>query len=256
MSVTHKRRFVIGKVVNTVNTMRKAKTYAVIGGTSGMGFRLAQQLVERGDRVLIGGRNTGRLEEAARQLGPLATAQSVDIEDRASLATFFAGQEELAGLFTPGTTYRTASFREADTETAESPFRSKFWGQYWAVHTALPYFAQNAAIVLMSGAASVRPIGNPAYSACNAAIEGLARALAVELRPIRVNCLSPGTIDSNLWRNRDASIREPVFDGWRALTLTGEVGTVDDAVGAALFLLDNGNMNGSTLYSDGGYTMR
>jgi hypothetical protein len=34
------------------------------------------------------------------------------------------------------------------------------------------------------------------------------------------------------------------------------LGTVDDAVGAALFLLDNGNMNGSTLYSDGGYTMR
>ncbi|WP_426231577.1 SDR family oxidoreductase [Pararhizobium sp. DWP3-4] len=236
--------------------MRKAKTYAVIGGTSGMGLGLAQQLVERGDRVLIGGRNAGRLEAAARQLGPLATARSVDIEDRASLATFFAGQEELAGLFTPGTTYRTASFREADTETAESPFRAKFWGQYWAVHSALPYFARDAAIVLMSGAASVRPIGNPAYSACNAAIEGLARALAVELRPIRVNCLSPGPIDSNLWRNRDASIREPVFDSWRALALTGEVGTVDDAAGAALFLLDNGNMNGSTIYSDGGYTMR
>ena len=236
--------------------MRKAKTYAVIGGTSGMGFGLAQQLVERGDRVLVGGRNPERLAAAAERLGPLATARPVDIEDKASLATFFAGQEELAGLFTPGTSYRTASFRDADAETAESPFRAKFWGQYWAVHTALPYFSRDAAVVLMSGAASVRPLGNPAYSACNAAIEGLARALAVELRPIRVNCLSPGTIDSNLWRNRDASIREPVFDGWRALTLTGEVGTVDDAVGAALFLLDNGNMNGSTLYSDGGYTMR
>ena len=236
--------------------MRKAKRYAVIGGTSGMGLRLAQRLVERGDRVLIGGRNSDRLEAAARQLGPLATACSVDSGDRASLAAFFAGQEELAGLFTPGATYRTASFREADAETAESPFRAKLWGQYWAVHTALPYFSKDAAIVLMSGAASVRPLGNPAYSACNAAIEGLARALAVELRPIRVNCLSPGTIDSNLWRNRDASFREPVFDGWRALTLTGEVGTVDDAVGAALFQLDNGNVNGSTLYSDGGYTMR
>ncbi|WP_426239141.1 SDR family oxidoreductase [Pararhizobium sp. DWP1-1-3] len=256
MSVTLKRRFSVDEVVNTVSTMRKIKTYAVIGGTSGMGLGLAQRLVERGDRVLIGGRNAGRLEAAARKLGPLATARSVDIEDRASLTTFFAGQEELAGLFTPGTTYRTASFREADAETAESPFRAKFWGQYWAVHTALPYFARDAAIVLMSGAASVRPAGNPAYSACNAAIEGLARALAVELRPIRVNCLSLGPIDSNLWRNRDASIREPVFDSWRALALTGEVGTVDDAAGAALFLLDNGNMNGSTIYSDGGYTMR
>ena len=236
--------------------MRNAKTYAVIGGTSGMGFGLAQRLVARGDRVLVGGRNPDRLAIAAERLGPLAIARQVDIEDRASLAAFFAGEGELAGLFTPGTSYRTASFRKADAETAESPFRAKFWGQYWAVHTALPHFARNAAIVLMSGAASVRPLGNPAYSACNAAIEGLTRALAVELRPIRVNCLSPGTIDSDLWRNRDAAIREPVFDGWRALNLTGEVGTVDDAVGAALFLLDNGNMTGSTLYSDGGYTMR
>ena len=121
------------------------------------GLGLAQRLVERGDRVLIGGRNSERLEAATRQLGPLATARSVDIEDRASLASFFYGQKELAGLFTPGTTYRTASFRGADAQTAESPFRAKFWGQYWAVHTALPHFAKNTAIVLMSGAASVRP---------------------------------------------------------------------------------------------------
>lgn len=236
--------------------MKKAKTYAIIGGTSGMGFSLAQRLVERGDHVLIGSRNAGRLEAAARQLGPRATTRTVDMEDRASLADYFSGQEDLAGLFTPGASYRTASFRQADTDTAESPFRAKFWGQYWAVHTALPHLAKDAAIVLMSGAASVRPLGNPAYSACNAAIEGLARALAVELRPIRVNCLSPGTIDSELWRNRDASIREPVFDGWTSLTLNGKVGSVDDAASAALFLLDNGNMTGSTLYNDGGYTMR
>ncbi len=256
MNAKTRCRFCVHKVINTIAVMRTAKTYAVIGGTSGMGLGLAQRLVERGDRVLIGGRNSERLEAAARLLGPLATARSVDIEDRASLASFFAGEEELAGLFTPGTTYRTASFREADAETAESPFRAKFWGQYWAVHTALPHFAKDAAIVLMSGAASVRPIGNPAYSACNAAIEGLARALSVELKPIRVNCLSPGPIDSNLWRNRDASIREPVFESWRTIALTGEVGTVEDAADAALFLLDNGNMNGSTLYSDGGYTLR
>jgi len=77
----------------------------------------------------------------------------------------------------------------------------------------------------------------------------------VELRPIRVNCLSPGTIDSNLWRNRDASIREPAFDGWRGLTLTGEVGTVGDAVRRSV-PARQWQYDGSTLYSDGGYTMR
>lgn len=232
------------------------RAYAIIGGSSGMGFGLAQRLVERGDRVLIGGRSLARLDQAGQQLGPLATLRTVDVEDRASLAAFFAGFSDLAGLFTPGTSYRTGPFKDGDVEIAESPFRAKFWGQYWAVHAALPHFASDAAVVLMSGAASVRPLGNAAYSACNAAIEGLARALAVKLRPWRVNCLSPGTIDSELWRNRDASIREPVFEGWRSLALTGRVGLVEDAVNAALFLLDNGNMTGSTLYNEGGYSMR
>jgi NAD(P)-dependent dehydrogenase (short-subunit alcohol dehydrogenase family) len=236
--------------------MGKSRTYAIIGGSSGMGFGLAQRLVTRGDRVLIGGRSSQRLEQAARQLGPLAATRTVDVDHRDSLPAFFAGHAGLAGLFTPGASYRTGSFREADAETAESAFRTKFWGQYWAVHAALPFLADDAGVVLMSGAASARPIGNAAYAACNAAIEGLARALAVELRPIRVNCLSPGTIDSELWRNRPATVREPVFDGWRKLTLTGRVGTVDEVVGAALFLLDNGNMTGTTLYNDGGYTLR
>ncbi len=236
--------------------MKKHRTYAIIGGSSGMGFGLAKKLSDRGDRVLIGARSTERLQHAAKALGADVITRQVDIEQRDTLVSFFAGMQDLAGLFTPGASYLTASFREADEATAESPFRTKFWGQYWAVHAALPHLADDASIVLMSGAASVRPIGNPAYAACNAAIEGLTRALAMELRPKRVNCLSPGTIDSDLWRNRDAALRDAVFDQWGALTLTGQVGTTDQAVDAALFLLDNGNMTGSVLYNDGGYSMR
>ncbi len=236
--------------------MSDTRTYAIIGGSSGMGFGLAQRLIDRGDRVLIGGRSEEKLQHACAQLGEASTGRSVDIESRASLAAFFSECGPLAGLFTPGSSYQTGSFRDADESTAESAFRAKFWGQYWAVHAALPYLGERSAVVLMSGAASARPLGNAAYAACNAAIEGLTRALAGELAPIRVNCLSPGTIDSELWRNRPASIREPVFDNWRALTLTGEIGNVEDAVHAALFLLDNRNMTGSTIYNDGGYTLR
>ena len=108
----------------------------------------------------------------------------------------------------------------------------------------------------MSGAASARPIGAPAYAACNAALEGLARGLAVELRPIRVNCLSPGTTDSELWRNREAEQREAAYDYWNSVTLVQRPGTVEEQADAALFLLENKNMTGSTLYCDGGYTLK
>ena len=230
--------------------------YAIIGGTSGIGFALARRLVARGERVLIGGRNEQKLARAVEQLGALAAGRLVDITDRASLRLFFSGTEALSGLFTPAASYSTGHFRDGDSATSEGLFQAKFWAQYWAVYEALPHLSERASVVLMSGAASARPIGAPAYAACNAALEGLARGLAVELRPIRVNCLSPGTTDSELWRNREAEQREAAYDYWNSVTLVQRPGTVEEQADAALFLLENKNMTGSTLYCDGGYTLK
>ncbi len=193
--------------------------YAIIGGTSGIGFALAQKLTARGERVLIGGRSEQKLAQAVERLGSAAIGRVVDITDRASLRIFFDGVEALSGLFTPAASYATGHFRDGDSATSEGLFQAKFWAQYWAVYEALPHLRENASVVLMSGAASARPIGAPAYAACNAALEGLARGLAVELRPIRVNCLSPGTTDSELWRNREAEQREAAYDYWNSVTL-------------------------------------
>ncbi|MET4684278.1 SDR family oxidoreductase [Brevundimonas faecalis] len=232
------------------------KTYAVIGGGSGMGLALTQILVERGDRVLIGGRSQDRLARARDSLGSNVLACPVDTGDHASLQAFFEQAPPLSGLFTPGAAYVTGSFADATPEVAESAFRSKFWGQYWAVRAALLRLLPEAGVVLMSGAASVRPLGHPAYAACNAAVEGLTRALAQELSPIRVNCLSPGTVDSDLWRRRPAEVREPAYEAFSRLSLVGRPGAVEDLAQAALFLLDNRNMTGATLFSDGGYSLR
>lgn len=230
--------------------------YAIIGGTSGIGFALAQKLVARGERVLIGGRSEQKLAQAVERLGSQANGRVVDITDRASLRIFFDGIDTLSGLFTPAASYSTGHFRDGDSATSEGLFQAKFWAQYWAVYEALPHLSESASVVLMSGAASARPIGAPAYAACNAALEGLARGLAVELRPIRVNSLSPGTTDSELWRNREADQREAAYDYWNSVTLVQRPGTVEEQADAALFLLENKNMTGSTLYCDGGYTLR
>ncbi|WP_206244764.1 SDR family oxidoreductase [Novosphingobium terrae] len=240
--------------------MTENRLYAILGGTSGIGLATARQLVARGDRVWIGGRSPERLAEALAQLGDRAKGTLVDITDREALTTFFARGvpqgEALSGLFTPAASYRTGPFRHGDTATSEALFQAKFWGQYWAVYAALPVLRSDASLVLMSGAASQRPIGAPAYAACNAALEGLARGLAVELAPIRVNCLSPGTTDSELWRNRPADQREVAYAQWRQLCLLERPASVAEQAHAALFLLDNTNMTGSTLCCDGGYTFR
>lgn len=236
--------------------MSKSRHYAVIGGTSGMGFALARLLVERGDEVRIGGRDEERLADAVRRLGPRATGRIVNSRDRDSLRAFFEGTPKLSGLFLPGASYRPVSFAAGTRDEAEDIFNAKFWGQYWAAHSALPHLLATAAIVLMSGSASVRPSGSPVYAACNAAIEGLGRALARELAPIRVNTLSPGMVMSELWRDRPAAMRDPMLASWSEKALVGRPGSVEEAASAAAFLLDNGNMTAATIHFDGGWTMR
>lgn len=236
--------------------MTTKRTYAILGGTAGIGLALARKLTDRGDGVFIGGRSAERLSLALDRLGTLANGHAVDMTDRSSVARFFDEAPMINGLFTPAASYKTGAFQDGAVETSEELFTAKFWSQYWAVHAALPRLSKDAAIVLMSGAASVRPIGAPAYAACNAALEGLARGLAIELSPVRVNCLSPGTTDSDLWRNRPREIREPAYAHWSQLNVVQRPATVDEQAHAALFLLDNTNMTGSTLFCDGGYSLR
>lgn len=128
---------------------------------------------------------------AAEELGGKARWHLVDTAHQASIDAFFDQIEVLHGLFTTAATYVTGSIAALSVEQAATPFESKFWGQYRVVKSALPKLSSDASVVLMSGAASVRPAGSaPAYVAANAAIEGLARGLAHELAPIRVNALS------------------------------------------------------------------
>ncbi|MFG2222299.1 SDR family oxidoreductase [Streptomyces sp. NPDC048644] len=232
------------------------RTVVLIGGGSGIGLRVAHQAVAAGARVVIGGRTPERLAAAAQELGDRATWRTVDTTDRSSLAAFFAELDRVDHLFTSAASYRVGPMRELSDEDAESPFVSKFWGQYHAVRYAAPKLAQDGSVVLMSGAAGARPpAAAPAYAACNAAVEGLGRGLAVELAPVRVNVVSPGTIDGNLWAHRPEQDREAAFAQYRRDTVLGRLGTEDEVAQTVLFLFTNGFTTGATLYPDGGYTL-
>ncbi|WP_326565390.1 SDR family oxidoreductase [Amycolatopsis rhabdoformis] len=231
------------------------RTVVIIGGGSGIGLEVARRAVAAGAQVHLGGRTEAKLAAAAGEIG--AKWQVVDSTDQASLAAFFGALDEIDHLFTPGAAYRVGPLRELSDEDAASPFTTKFWGQYHAVKHAVPKLTADASIVLMSGAASVRPPGAaPAYVACNAAVEGLGRGLAVELAPVRVNVVAPGTIDGNLWAQRPAAVREASFAQYEADTLLHRVGKESEVAEAVLYLLSSTYTTGSTLYPDGGYALR
>ena len=233
------------------------RTVVLIGGGSGIGLAVARLVVADGARVVLGGRSRERLDGAVAELGPTATARTVDTSDEDSVADFFAGIDVVDALFTTAATYTVGSFRDLAVEDARSPFESKFWGQYRVVKAALPKLAPDAAVVLTSGAASVRPAGPAApYVAANAAIEGLARGLAVELAPVRVTAIAPGTVDGNLWAGRPAEVREAAFAHIEREAVLGRPGTEGEIAAAVVHLFTNTYTTGSTLYVDGGYALR
>lgn len=78
----------------------------------------------------------------------------------------------------------------------------------------------------------------------------------MELAPVRVNVVSPGTVDGSLWAHRPQEDREAAFAQYRRDTVLGRLGTEDEIAQAVLFLFTNGFTTGSTLHPDGGYTLR
>ncbi|WP_204038242.1 SDR family NAD(P)-dependent oxidoreductase [Micromonospora qiuiae] len=234
------------------------RVVVLLGGGSGLGRAVARAVCAQGGEVILGGRTAEKLEETAAELGSQVSWMQVDTSDPGSLERFFSRVEHLDFLFNTTGDYVTGPLRELSFEEAESAFRAKFWGQYLAVKYALPKMAQDGAVVLMAGADGARPtVATPAYVACNAALEGLARGLAVELAPIRVNALSPGAMDGNFWSTRrPEEARREAFERYSRLNVLGRVGTEEEVARAVLFLFLNSYTTGTTLYVDGGLSMR
>lgn len=235
----------------------RGKTVVLIGGATGIGFAVAERVIEAGGVVVLGGRTAPTLRAAVGKLGESASWRVVDTSDASSVSEFFEGIEVVDALLTTAAGYVTGSLRALSEHDAATAFESKFWGQYRVVKACLGVLAADASIVLMSGAASVRPPGAaPAYVAANAAVEGLGRGLAVELAPIRVNTVAPGTIDGNLWNGRAAEVRDAAFAQFSSSTTLRRVGTEDEVADAVLYLFTSTFTTGSTLYPDGGDALR
>jgi NAD(P)-dependent dehydrogenase (short-subunit alcohol dehydrogenase family) len=112
---------------------------------------------------------------------------------------------------------------------------------------------RDTAIVLFGGRAKDAPYpGSTTVSSINGGVEGLTRTMALELAPMRVNAIHPGIIgNSPFWSDKPAG----VLDGYESRTPGGELATMEDVVGATLFLLDNKGTSGTNIYVDRGWRL-
>lgn len=230
---------------------QKFKT-VVIGGSSGMGLAIAQMLHSLGHDIVIAGRSENKLEEALKKIGN-GKSYIVDVTSESEIARFFASVGSFDHLVTPAASFVMGPFLKLPTEEAKDFFDSKFWGQYLAAKHGAPHIRKNGSITFFCGIAAHRPFPHfAAGCAINAAIEGLTRALALELAPIRVNAISPGTVATPVWDGLSEKERLKEFEATAKKLPVKKIGTPEDVAQAAVYLIQCGYATGSIVYVDGG----
>lgn len=231
----------------------QGKKVVILGGGSGMGLALAKKVISSGGTVVIGGRNAAKLDNAAAMLGDRASYMAFDLGDEAAVKAAFEKIGAFDHLVTTAAELTFAAVSDLTTEQVESMLVSKFWGPFYASKYAAPHIAKNGSITFFSGLAAYRPApGASIVAALNAALEGFAMTLALEIKPVRVNVVSPGVVDTPTWDFLGAEDRQGLFDSVAGSLPVGRVGQADDLADAALSLMGNGFINGTVLHVDGG----
>jgi NAD(P)-dependent dehydrogenase (short-subunit alcohol dehydrogenase family) len=223
----------------------------IVGGTRGIGRELARAYSERGDKVVITGRDADAAEAAARETGS-AAGLALDLTRPEEISERLAGVPDVARLVLVAIDRDANTARDYDFARALALVTLKLVGYTEVVHALASRLAGGASILVFGGLAKDRPYpGSTTVSTVNGGVTGLVRALAIELAPIRVNALHPGIVgDSPMWKD-DAAMIERVT----ARTPIGRPVTMAETVDAAMFLLENGAMNGVNLDVDGGWLL-
>jgi NAD(P)-dependent dehydrogenase (short-subunit alcohol dehydrogenase family) len=222
----------------------------IVGGTRGIGRATAVAALAAGARVTA----TGRRAESLATLPEGVVGALLDFTDPASVAALAEGLDALDHLvLSASDAVAWGGFAEVTEAALRAAFDAKFWG-YWRVARALaPKLPVHGSITLVTGAAARAALpGTSGLAAVNGAIEAMARVLAVELAPRRVNTVSPGMTATEAYARLPDEARKGMFAATAAKLPAGRIGAPQDIAQAILLAAANPFLTGATLDVDGG----
>jgi NAD(P)-dependent dehydrogenase (short-subunit alcohol dehydrogenase family) len=238
------------------------KLALVTGGSSGIGFAIAHELVQQGAKVIITGRNSARLDKALQALGPNAWAFTSDTRKVAEIDKLYEtivrehGRLDIvvpnAGGAEPAT---LGNLTEAHVDDA---LATHVKGVLFTIQGALPLMAAGGSIVVVGSIASVTPaVGMSVYGGAKAAVRNMIRAWIQEIKGsgVRINVVSPGsTRTPGLENYFEAGKAEAIFASMAGQSTVGRIGVPEDIAKAVAFVASEAAtyINGIELFVDGG----
>lgn len=224
----------------------------VIGGSSGIGEAVARLCCAAQASVTIASRNPARLEAAGARLGGQVQTTVLDVTDTAACETWLHAHPYDHVVVTASDVHG-GPVREISVAQAQAAMDTKFWGAYRVAREAR--IAEGGSLTLVSGAVAARmKPGRALMSAMTAALETLARGLALDLAPLRVNVVSPGIVQTERLAHVDGTRRQALDAMVSALPLK-RLGQPEDVAEVILTCMTNRMMTGAVVYVDGGFTL-
>lgn len=229
------------------------RTVLITGGTSGIGLAAAIQAKAAGAAVIIVGSNRERTAQVAAE-HEFAGWCAADVSQPAEIQAAFADVPHVEHLVLLAGSFIVGKVLEADIAYLRRSFDERIWAAVHTLRTLGDRLAADASVTFVSGAATERPNahGTAVIAAAAAAMEALARGLALEQAPRRFNTLSPGPIDTPILSKALGDGREAFVNHLASTLPLQRLGTAEEAGAAVVFLMTNGWMNGATLNVDGG----
>lgn len=242
-----------------MNTLA-GKKIVVVGGSSGIGLGVAAAAVESGADVVIAGRSSGKLQAAEQTLGADRRVKSfsVDMTNEAEIARMF----DQVGAFdhlvvTAGTPPPNDPIEQTDLDMVRRFIDNKLIGGVMLAKHAVKTLRPGGSMIFTSGINKDRPPvpGGSVVSAIAGSFSYLARALALELAPTRVNVVSPGWVDTPMWDELVGAAKSGYFASMAPRLPARKIATPADIARAYVYLMGSEFTTGETLHIDGGQSL-
>lgn len=240
----------------------------IIGGSSGLGYAVAEAAIEyKAAKVILSSSRDSRVQSSIQRLKssyPSSTTElqgfACNLGDESSLESNLENLFKQTGpldhiIHTAGDSLAITKLSTITMESAKQAGMVRFFAPLFVAKYGSQVLSKSASssITLTTGSVSQKP--NPDWvlpGSYATALQGLTRGLALDLKPIRVNLIAPGGVDTEMWHDKPEKDHAALLQNMAKRTALGKVGKPEEVAEAYIYCMRDTNVTGSILSTNGG----